>query len=603
MKSKQYVHEAEKIYEGVIPALHRAMEKSVSSYRQKKIEENFMEKVICPDCDGFRINQQARETLLNERHIGQLALLSVKQLITFLESIPKSSLKTVNGRAILNKIQGELSKFELIGLSYLHLNRGTRTLSGGENQRLNLMTQINLGLGGVILILDEPTIGLHEIEKKNLGEVLQDLRNQGNTVIIVEHDEGLISLTEEIIDLGPNAGVEGGEIVFQGTVEDLKREKKSLTGKYLNGTLSHPQKSASSYRKWDSTKTLKLSEISTNNLKNISLTIPLGVMVGIAGVSGSGKSSLISDTLVPLLQKQIKQQKKQEKLKKKQMSKTLNSYNHDVKDPLEVIKGYIEGWEHIDECIIVDQSPIGRNRNSFPASYIGLWDEIRKLYSKLPVAKEKKYKEGHFSFNSERGRCPTCKGEGRINLQISFLDEISILCEECEGNRYLPEILGVIYKGLSIRDMLDLSVKDSIKIFEDQPNIAKYLKILDEIGMGYITLGQSARTLSGGEAQRIKLARALGSSKKKNSLFVMDEPTTGLHFHDEVKLLKLLDNLVEQGNSVIIIEHNTKILSYCDWLIELGPGGGPQGGEVISQGLPADLKKDKHSRLGEFLVI
>jgi excinuclease ABC subunit A len=330
-------------------------------------------------------------------------------------------------------------------------------------------------------------------------------------------------------------------------------------------------------------------------------------MVGVAGMSGSGKSSLISDTLVPLLEKQLKHYRKMvKKSSKKSKFKAKNNNGEieemeDLSDPLEIIKGTLEGWEMIDDIVVVNQSPIGRTRTSTPASYIGVWKEIRKLFAKQPLGKKRKYREGHFSFNSDRGRCPVCNGHGVISLQISFLDEISMLCEECNGARYQPQILEVDYKGKNIKEILDMTVTDALNLFKGQNEITKYLKILDEIGMGYINLGQSARTLSGGEAQRIKLAKALGSSKRSNTLFVLDEPTTGLHFHDEVKLLKLLDKLVEQGNSVLIIEHNTNVLSYCDWIIELGPKGGPKGGMIIGQGTPEELNKNSNSIIGEFI--
>ena len=597
MESKQYTHVAKKEYEGIIPNLERAIETSVSDYRRKKIENSYMDKVICTDCKGFRINEQAREATISEKHIGELATITIDELLRFLENIDENELKYESGRALLAKIVDELKKFELIGLSYLHLNRSNRSLSGGEVQRLSLLTQMSLGLGDVVLILDEPTMGMHELEKESLGKILEVLRDQGNTVIIVEHDEKLISIADDVIDLGPGAGVLGGEIVFQGTLAKLKNDPKSLTGEYLGKKIEYPKKTQKMRRKLKPGKIIQLTDVSTNNLQNVTVDIPLGLMVGVSGVSGSGKSSLITDTLVPLLQKQLKYAKKQEK-----KAESEEIYDYETKDPLEIVKGKLDGWENIDECIVVDQSPIGRNRNSFPASYIGLWDVIRKLFAKQPVSKKRKYKDGRFSFNSEKGRCPVCKGEGRITLQISFLDELSVPCEECNGKRYISEILEVTYFKKNIREVLDLSVSDALEVFKEEPKIMKYLKILEKIGMGYIRLGQSATTLSGGEAQRIKLSKALGSSKHKNTLFVLDEPTTGLHFHDEVKLLKLLDQLVDQGNSVVIIEHNTNILSYCDWIIELGPKGGPKGGKIISEGTPEEVMKNTNSIIGEFLI-
>ncbi len=590
-----------KKYEGVIPHLERAMEKSTSEYRRKKIEENYMDKTVCPNCLGYRINEKARESLIEGYHIGELAQMSIGEILTCLKKRNSKKYRTSNGKAVNEKICEGLEKFNLVGLSYLHLNRSTVSLSGGENQRLSLMTQMNLGLNGVILILDEPTMGMHELEKESLGKILIELRDKGNTVIIVEHDERLISIADLIIDLGPNAGVEGGEIVFSGSLDNIKKCSNSLTGQYLGKTLSYPIKKSNEKRNKDTKKILKMRGISTNNLKDVWVDIPLGLMVGIAGVSGSGKSSLISDTLVPLLQKQFKYNRSQNASNSKTTEN--NDIEEDTKDPLEIIKGKIEGWELIDDIIIVNQSPIGRNRNSTPASYTGLWDDIRKLYAKLPLAKKRKYKDGHFSFNSDKGRCPSCKGEGRISLSISFLDELSVICEECNGQRYISEILDIKYKDKNIREILDLSVKEGLSIFADEPKIVKLLAILDQIGMGYISLGQSATTLSGGEAQRIKLAKALAHSKKINTLFILDEPSTGLHFHDEVKLILLLDQIVDKGNSVIIIEHNPNILSFCDWLIELGPQGGPKGGEIVSVGKPLTLNKNSESLIGPFLTI
>ncbi len=601
MESKQYKHVAEKLYEGIIPHLERAMETSVSSYRQKIIEKKYMDRVICPDCGGYKINQQARESRINGNHIGELASITIEELLEFFLNIKPEKFKYSDSKTLLTKLINELKKFQLIGLSYLHLNRSTRSLSGGENQRISLLAQISLGLNNVILILDEPSMGMHEIEINSLSKILLELRDQGNTVLIIEHDENLISIADEIIDLGPGAGITGGEIVFQGSLSDIKADPKSITGQYLSKKIKYPRKKPEQRRKPNPSKKLQLMNISTNNLKNISVNIPLGVFCGIAGVSGSGKSSLISDTLVPLLQKQLKFVRKQDREASKKKNNGEDVYDHETRDPLEIIKGKLEGWELLNDCIIVNQSPIGRSRNSFPASYIGLWDVIRKLFSRQPLSKKRKYKDGHFSFNSERGRCRNCKGIGYKTLQISFLDELSVICEECNGKRYLPEILEVNYNGKNIGEILDLSVAEALKIFENEPSIIRYLKILDRIGMGYITLGQNARTLSGGEAQRIKLAKALGSTKHTNTLFVLDEPTSGLHDHDEVKLLNLLNQLVEQNNSVIIIEHNPNILSYCDTIIELGPEGGPKGGQLIAEGTPEQLKKNPRSIIGNYL--
>lgn len=618
-QSKQYEHFTEKIYEGVIPHLERAMEKSVSEFRRKKIEKNYMDKIICPECNGFRINDQARSGLIGGKHIGELAHLTIEELIAFFEQTNLKQFNTSNGKALVTKILDELRKFRLIGLSYLHLNRPLVTLSGGENQRLSLLHQMTLGLNNVVIILDEPTMGMHELEKKSLRNILQQIRNQGNTILLVEHDESLIRSADEIIDLGPGAGILGGQVVYQGPLQGIFEYPQSLTGKYLSGKLSYPTKTANQRR--TTSKSVKKQEsylqmvnISTNNLRNINVDIPLGLLVGICGMSGSGKSSLIADTLVPLIHKHLISNRKKNRQDNQKSDKTskveLNeideseeheTFSEDESEPLDLEQGELKNWDQLEDCIVVDQSPIGRNRNSFPASYIGLWDYIRKLFAQQPLAKQRKYNEGHFSFNSDKGRCPQCKGEGKVNLRISFLDELTVVCEECDGQRYLPEILDVKYAGKNIRQILDLSVTEAISIFKDEPKILNYCQILQEIGMGYITLGQPATTLSGGEAQRVKLAKALGAIKQRKTLFVLDEPSTGLHFDDERKLLILLDKLVDQGNSVIVIEHNPKILNFCDWLIELGPEGGPKGGQIIAEGAPETVKMSPKSIIGKYL--
>lgn len=594
-KSRQYEHVTQKVYEGVIPHLERALEKSISPYRQRKIEKDYMDKVLCPECRGYRVNKEARQALIEGKNIGELASLPVDELSSVMKQLDKRPARSPNGKALVSKIIKELGKFELIGLSYLHLNRVTVSLSGGENQRLSLLSQMSLGLNGCILILDEPTMGMHDLEKESLSRILIELRDAGNTVLIVEHDPRLINKADEVIDLGPFSGFQGGEIIFQGPVSNLLEDRDSLTGRYLSAREIYPTKKAVERRTPNPERMIRLKDISTNNLKNVTVDIPLGSMVGVCGVSGSGKSSLISDTLVPLLQERLSGGRKAEP------ESFLSEDEEGVLDPLEVIRGSLENWDLVNDCTVVDQAPIGRSRNSFPASYIGLWDLIRKLFARQPLSKERSYTEGHFSFNSDRGRCPVCRGEGRIALSISFLDEITLPCEECGGSRYLPEILEIRYAGRNIRRILDLSVEETLQLFEREEKIFRYLKILDDIGMGYMKLGQPATTLSGGEAQRVKLAKALGNADGGSTLYVLDEPSTGLHFHDEAKLLVLLSRLVVQGNSVIIIEHNTNILSYCDWIIELGPRGGPEGGYLIAQGTPEKLKKNKKSLTGTFL--
>jgi excinuclease ABC A subunit len=498
-----------------------------------------------------------------------------------------SHVKTSHGKALKDEIIKRLGKSMLVGLSYLSLNRSMTTLSGGELQRLSLMSHLDAGLDSLIFILDEPSMGMHELEKNSLMTILTEIKDLGNSVIIVEHDRNIISKADQILDLGPGAGILGGEIVFQGSIEEIKKNKKSLTGQFLSGELQLPEKTLHHRRKLtDSTRFLVLKNVTTNNLKNIGVEIPLGVMVGISGVSGSGKSSLISETLVPLLQEHFEKKNGEE----------------EEFIQIDEIKGKLSGWEDISDCRIVSQSPIGRTKTSNPISYIGIWDNIRKLFAKQRVAKTRKYSAGHFSFNSDKGRCPQCKGGGFIDLQISFFTKIDLPCEECDGTGYQLEILDVKYKGLNIHEILNLTVSESLEIFKSEEKIVNLLKILDDIGMGYITLGQPATTLSGGEAQRIKLAKELGRARNKETLYVLDEPTTGLHYNDILKLVALLDKLVDQGNTVLIIEHDVDVLSYADYLIELGPEGGPEGGEIIATGSPEDIKKSKQSKIATFLV-
>jgi len=593
-KSRRFEGTIAAKFEGVIPHLQRAMEKSTSAYRREKIEKNYMTKVLCKACGGYRINEQARNTFIAGKHIGEMASFTIDELIEFLENdLGTDGLRTSEGKAIRAEILKRLTKFGLVGLSYLSLNRNVPTLSGGELQRLSLMNQLNSELNGLIYVLDEPTLGMHQLEKKNLDLILHELKELGNSLIVVEHDKSIISIADHIIDMGPGPGIEGGEVIFKGTVDDLKANN-SLTGQYLAGTLPFPKKTAEERRAMtEMTPKLVLSEVQTNNLKNIQVEIPLGLMVGIAGVSGSGKSSLISDTLVPLL--------------KDHFSKKSANDNgeEEAEEEMEVqsVKGRVSGLENVSNLVMVSQSPIGRTKTSNPISYIGIWDNIRNIFAKLPLAKKRKYTAGHFSFNSDKGRCPKCKGEGTIDLQISFLSSVDIPCEECEGTGYLPEILEVTYKEKNIHEILNLSVRDALEVFAEDETIIRYLQILDEIGMGYIKLGQPATTLSGGEAQRIKLAKELGKAKKSGTVYVLDEPTTGLHAFDIAKLLTLLDQLVEQGNTVLVIEHDIDVLRYMDWIIELGPEGGPKGGELIAEGPPEVLAMQKNSKTGLFFSI
>jgi len=596
-ESKSFSGELERVFEGVIPHIERALTESKSAYRRDKIFKNYMVKHKCEECEGYRINEQAREVKIGGRHIGELAMMTIDDLFEFLEGLTEKTIQSPPGRSMLDNIKEGIKHMVDVGLSYLHLNRSLPTLSGGELQRLSLMTHLDAGLDSLIYILDEPSMSLHEQEKDSLIKILQSLKDLGNTVIVVEHDKRFIDIADEIIDIGPGAGVKGGKIVYQGLLDGIKDINESHTGQSLAGNVMLPKKSKEEQRIVnDSTKYITLKNAKTNNLKNITVKIPLGMMVGIAGVSGSGKSSLILDTFVPLLTPYFK---RGTDLSKK---KTANdSENEENGEELLEYSGVIEGWENINKLVVVSQKPISRVRTSTPCSFIGIWDKIRNVFAKTPEAKKRKYSAGHFSYNSDKGRCPSCKGQGVQDLQISFLSSFTIICKECKGSRYLPEILEVNYKGKTITDVLNLTVSESLDLFKSQASIANVLKILDEIGMGYITLGQPAPTLSGGEAQRIKLAKELGKTRKGNSLYILDEPTVSLSFYDAVKLMELLEQLVQEGNSVIIIEHDPEILSYCDYLIELGPEGGPKGGEIIAEGTPKEIKMNKKSNTGFYL--
>ena len=594
--SKSFTGIIKREFEGIIPHIERALSDSKSAYRRNKINKNFMSLKKCEACEGYRINEQARSVKIGDKHIGELAMMPIDQIISFLVELNKNYLSTIQGKNLCNLVIKGLNSMRDVGLSYIHLNRALPTLSGGELQRLSLMTHLDAGIDSLIYILDEPSMSLHEREKDSLIKMLKKLKDLGNTIIIVEHDKRFIEIADEIIDIGPGAGINGGELVFQGTLDELKKVSNSYTGQFLSGKLSLPQK-PNELKKviGDSTDFLTIRNANTNNLKNIEVKIPLGMMVGIAGVSGSGKSSLILDTLVPLLQPFFKRGVDKNKNKDSENGEEENG------DELFEYSGMVSGWENLDEVIVVNQKPISRVKTSTPASYIGIWDKIRNIFSKLAESKKRKYTSGHFSYNSDKGRCPSCKGTGEQDLKISFLSSFNIVCKECHGLRYKPEILEVNHKGNSIADVLNMTVSEASKLFAADTSISNVLQILEDIGMGYITLGQPAPTLSGGEAQRVKLAKELGRARKTKSLYILDEPTVGLSFYDAVKLMELLEYLAQDGNSVLIIEHDLDILGYCDYIIELGPEGGPNGGEIIALGTPQDIVANVKSVTGKYL--
>ncbi len=590
-ESKSFSGELEREFEGVIPHMKRAISEGKSAYRINKIVKNYMTMNKCDECKGYRINDQARGIKIAGMHIGELSMMTIKELIEYLKDLKKTDITTIQGQTMKSNLIERLERMMSVGLSYLHLHRSLPTLSGGELQRISLMNHLEGGLDSLVYILDEPSMSLHEIEKESLIQIILQLKKLGNSIIIVEHDKRFMKIADEIIEIGPGAGINGGEIIGQGNLDTIKEFKTSKTADYLLDKIQLPKKSKRIIDK--NTLYLTIKEAKTNNLKIRELKIPLGLMVGIAGVSGSGKSSLIQDTLVPLMQPFFKQIKKENSEKKEE--------NDENGEEILEYSGRIEGWENIKDIIVVNQRPISRVKTSTPCSYIGIWDKIRNLFSKTEEAKKRKYTPGHFSYNSDSGRCPICKGSGETDLQISFLSSFTIPCKECKGKRYKEEILEVKYKGKSITDVLNMTVAEAAEIFKSQNSISRILKILDEIGMGYIELGQPAPTLSGGEAQRIKLAKELGKIKKGSSLYILDEPTVGLSFYDAKKLLELLEKLVQEGNSVLIIEHDPELLSYMDYIIELGPEGGPKGGEVIFKGTPEEIKKDPQSKTGPYL--
>jgi len=596
-ESKNFSGELEREFEGIIPHMKRAWTEGKSDYRRHKIAKNFMTMKKCDECHGYRINEQARDIKIQNKHIGELSMMTIEELIKHIENLNNEGINSIQGKAMKESILEQLKRMMNVGLSYLHLHRSLPTLSGGELQRLSLMIHLESGLDSLIYVLDEPSMSLHECEKDSLIKILEQLKKLGNSIIVVEHDKRFIEIADEIIEIGPGAGINGGRIVYQGNLDGIRKNNDSNTGNYLENRITLPQK-VNKNRKFneENGNFLKIYNAKTNNLKNINVKIPLDMMVGIAGVSGSGKSSLIQDTLVPLLTPFFKRY-----ISKTQKKKGENSDNGENGDELLEYSGIIEGWKNLEGIVVVNQRPISRVKTSTPCSYIGIWDKIRNLFAKTEEAKNRKYKPGHFSYNSDNGRCPMCKGSGEQDLQISFLSSFTIQCKECKGKRYKAEILEVKYKNKSIVDVLNMTVSESLELFKSQTNISNVLKILDEIGMGYIELGQPAPTLSGGEAQRIKLAKELGKIRKGNSLYILDEPTVGLSFYDSLKLMELLDRLVQEGNSVLIIEHDPDILSFMDYIIELGPGGGPKGGEIIFIGTPEEMKNNKNSKTGPYL--
>ncbi len=559
-------------FEGVIPNLERKWKDSGSDYVKAEIEK-YMTRVTCPACLGQRLNRIALAVKIQNKNINDTVSLSIEKAFGFFSKLSLPGSKKQISEPLLKEIEKRLGFMLEIGLDYLTLDRESTTLAGGESQRIRLATQIGSGLSGVIYVLDEPSIGMHPRDINRLIKNLKALRDMGNTVIVVEHDEQTIRAADWVIDIGPGAGDAGGRVVFEGEVGKLKTAK-TLTGEYLSGrkTVNRELKTEKSE------KFLEVIGASQHNLKNISVKIPLGKLVSITGVSGSGKSSLVIDTLAPAL---------------------LRHFYH-AKEPIGKHKE-IKGMELLDKVAVVDQSPIGRTPRSNPATYTGMFDFIRDIFSQTKISRMRGYDKGRFSFNLKSGRCDACEGQGYQKIEMYFLPDVYVECDECRGARYRNEILEVEYNGKNIAEVLKMSVLEARKFFRHFPQLDSKLKLLEDVGLGYLKLGQSAITLSGGEAQRIKLSSELSKRQTGKTLYILDEPTTGLHFDDVAKLLGVLDKLVQRNNTVLVIEHELDIIKNSDWLIDLGPEGGEGGGRIIAEGTPSEIKKCKQSYTGKYL--
>ncbi len=584
-----------KEFEGILPYLQRKSQKG--NVRERIYLSHRMEGRKCPKCKGLRLNETGLSVKIEGLNIGELGNLTLLELKHILSRFLIMNKVSQFGKQLIKNVGNEIMNFEELGLSHLSLFREIPTLSGGETQRLHLVSQIHSKMDSLLYIFDEPTSGLHEQEKELLLKKLMELKKNGNSLIVVEHDENTIQQSDYILDFGPLAGKEGGEIVYQGDYKGLLDADKSVTGAYLSGKLKIPSKQKSVYYNViDAAPRLQLENVNTNNLKGINVEIPLGMMVGIAGVSGSGKSSLISGTLVPALQSLFYEQKKETgKTREEELEE----------DIIVMLKANIErirGVELIKDYAYIPQKPIGRNKRSIPLTYLDLWDKVRNYFASQPAARESGLTQDYFSFNS-KGACQLCQGSGVLENQYYQMGVFSSICPECHGTKYNKNVLEIKYKHKSILDILNMSISEGIEFFKGDNEICSMLELLEGIGMGYLLMGQPVPTLSGGEAQRIKLAKELGKARKGNVLYILDEPTTGLSFYDISILLKLLDDIVKGGNSVIVIEHDPYVLSFCDFIIELGPGGGYEGGEVVALGTPLDLMNNISSKTGRYLKI
>ena len=563
-------------FEGVVPFIHRRHSETDSDFSRDKYEA-YMRQTPCPVCNGSRLKPEVLAVTLGGKNIAQICEFSIAECEVFLKDISLSAREKKIAERVLKEVNARLGFLLDVGLDYLSLARPAATLSGGEAQRIRLATQIGSGLTGVLYVLDDPSIGLHQRDNRKLIETLTRLRDLGNTLIVVEHDEDTIRTADWIVDIGPGAGEHGGKVVSSGSYADLIATKDSITGAYLSGksVIAIPKRR----RLIDAKKVLVVKAAKENNLQNIDVTFPLAAFIAVTGVSGSGKSTLVNDILYSVLANKL--------------------------NGARIVPGRhrtITGLDQLDKVVHVDQSPIGRTPRSNPATYTGVFDKVRALFSETSEAKVRGYQQGRFSFNVKGGRCENCSGDGTITIEMNFLPDVYVPCEVCHGARYNRETLEVHYKGRTIAQVLDMSIEEANNFFETVPAIARFLKTLCDVGLGYVRLGQSAPTLSGGEAQRVKLATELQRRSTGRTIYVLDEPTTGLHFEDVRKLLLVLNRLVDTGNTVIVIEHNLDVIKSADWVIDLGPEGGSGGGLVVAEGRPEEIVKNPKSYTGKYLA-
>ncbi len=563
-------------FEGVLPYVERRYLESDSDWARGKWAE-FLREIPCPACQGARLRPEVLAVKVHSKSIHDVAVYSLGEAHDFFESLKLTAREQKIAAQVLREIRARLDFLLAVGLDYLSLERSAGSLSGGEAQRIRLATQIGAGLTGVLYVLDEPSIGLHQRDNRRLIETLIKLRDLGNTLIVVEHDEDTIKAADWLVDIGPGAGLGGGEVVHSGSYAAILDNRTSITGDYLSGRLKI--ETPAKRRKVSKDRQIKVVGAKENNLRDVSVSFPLGVMTAVTGVSGSGKSSLVNDVLYQVL---------------------ANKLNGAKGVPGRHIR--VEGLEQLDKVVHVDQAPIGRTPRSNPATYTGVFDHIRKLFADTPESKVRGYQQGRFSFNVKGGRCETCSGDGTIRIEMNFLPDVYVTCEDCKGARYNRETLQVKYKGKSVGDVLSMPISEAAEFFAPINSIARYLNTLVDVGLGYVRLGQSATTLSGGEAQRVKLATELQRRSTGRTIYVLDEPTTGLHFEDTKKLLNVLADLTDKGNTVIVIEHNLDVIRCCDWVIDLGPEGGSGGGQIVAEGTPEKVAANKSSHTGKFLA-